>query len=103
MSQNPPPQDPPPDENGNVKIILNGDVPADVLNRVCEQIEYRRANNYPIPKTLIKTLNAVENLVFFAEWQFLHGIGFDGPWPKALKFTNAEIQKFQEFIDQQNS
>lgn len=97
-----PPQSP---DDGSVKLILNGDIPADVLNRLCEQIEYRRANDLEIPNTpeLIRILNSVENLVFYAERRFLEGIGFHGPWPNALRIKPADATAMVNFCDAQNS
>lgn len=94
-----PPQGPPPNEGGNTKLILNADLPADVLNRVCEQIEYRRATGLPIDPDLIPIANTIEDFAFYFERRFLESTGFNGPWPKATRFSPDEKRTFHEFVN----
>jgi hypothetical protein len=69
------------------KVILNGGAIQDAANRLCYQVEEIEAADFPYDEgvKMVKLLNEAEDLVFRAQRIFLESIGFDGPWPNALK------------------
>lgn len=69
-----------------VKIILNGDVSAKVLEATCERIEAHVAagKKFSNALELVTQANLIEDEVFKFQRMVLEGIGFTGPWPKAL-------------------
>lgn len=68
------------------KIIINGDNVAKLVETLCEQVEYRRNNDLPIPNghAVIKALNDAEDAACKAQRLFLRGIGYQGPLPNSL-------------------
>ena len=81
---NPPPSD---CTECEVKIILNGDVSARVLEATCERIEAFVASGREFPRAqkLVEMANSIENDVFKFQREVLEQIGFRGPWPDSLK------------------
>lgn len=74
-----------------VKIILNGDVSARVLEATCERIEafVAQGREFPDGLKLVKMANEIEDSVFRFQREVLEQIGFQGPWPHALDFKKT--------------
>lgn len=69
------------------KVILNGGAVSDGARSLCyvvEETEYDALTDEQW-KAVIKHLNDAENSVNSAKRAFLERLGFDGPWPNAMK------------------
>lgn len=67
------------------KIIINGGNSANMLNKLCYQVEELPADvEISTSDELIKLLNKMEDDAGKAQALFLRGIGYDGPLPKGL-------------------
>jgi hypothetical protein len=67
------------------KIILNGSNAANMLNGLCYQVKgLSDDQEITTGDELIKLLNKMEDDAGRAQRLFLEGVGFKGPWPKAL-------------------
>lgn len=67
------------------KIILNGGNTANMLNELCYQVkELPSDQDIPTSDEIIKLLNKMEDDAGKVQRLFLEGIGYKGPWPKAL-------------------
>lgn len=67
------------------KIIINGGNTANMLNELCYLVkDFPGDVDIPTGEALIKLLNKMEDDAGQAQRLFLEGVGFSGPWPKAL-------------------
>jgi hypothetical protein len=67
------------------KIIINGGNAANMLNELCYRVKDLDADGtITTSDDLIKLLNKIEDDCGKAQRLYLEGIGYRGPWPKAL-------------------
>jgi len=68
------------------KIILNGGIAADVLNRVCARLydRFEKGQHLPNQAEIIVKLNLIEDEAFKVVRLYLDGTGFEGPYSHAV-------------------
>lgn len=69
------------------KVILNGGAVQDLANRLCYEVKQTPEDSLTYDQwiNMVTHLNAAEESVSKAQRIYLEALGFNGPWPKAMK------------------
>lgn len=69
-----------------VKVILNGDITARVLDSICGRIDafVKDGKKFPDALKLVKMANKLEDDAFAFTKEAMVQMGFQGPWPKSM-------------------